>query len=413
MSIYDKIDWEDLKNRALSCIHCAMCRQTLPSETKNNAYADTCPAGLYFNFEAYYPPGRNEIARAIIRNEYPLQDSEKLQEVIFSCTTCGACEIHCKYIVDMNVCPTDIMEKIRAKLVKEGIGPLPAQIKFSENVKQTKNPYGEITERNAWFNDIAYKDKGSAEIFYFVGCTTGFRQQELGNNTVSILKNVKADFTISSKEICCGSPLIRTGQLDQVEELVKKNVELIKKTGSKTVLFSCAGCYRTVSRDWPEILGKELPFNTIHISEFAANKIENKKLKFSKKLNEKVVYHDPCHLGRHMHPNRVYEQPRYVLDNIPGIERKIFYREKDESLCCAAGGGVKAGMPEFSEYIAALRVDEARAVGAETIVTTCPFCIRGLSDGAEKEAKDSGKTKIKVKSLTRLINEALGGINHE
>lgn len=409
MTLYEKIDWEDVKTRALSCIHCAMCRQTLPSETKANAYADTCPAGLYFNFEAFYSPGRNELARAIVRGEYPLKDSERLQEIIYSCTTCGACEAHCKYICDMNVRPTDLTEKIRARLVKEGIGPLPAHKKFAENCSKRNNPYGENNIRNSWFTDKSHVDLEHSELFYFVGCTTGYRMTEIGKDTTNILNHLKTNYTVSTQEMCCGSPLLRTGQLDEVERLVKHNVDVITKSGAKTVLVSCAGCYRTIAKDWPEILGRELPFTPLHVSEYLSIALKKKKFKFKKPINEKVVYHDPCHLGRHMYPNPVYEQPRHLIDSIPGIERKIFYREKDESLCCAAGGGVKAGMPEYSEYIASLRVDEARAVGAETIITPCPFCIRGLSDGAEKEAKESGKSKILVKDLTQLINEALGG----
>ena len=399
-----KIDKEALLNSALSCIHCAMCRQALPSLTKSNKFADICPSGLYFNYEAYYSPGRNEIARAILRNEFPLTESEKLNEIIYSCTTCGACEINCRYICDTNVLPVQITEKIRAILVRNGIGPLPPQKRFAEYIKANGNPYGETAKRNNWLEDSGKLNKSKAKMLYFVGCTAGYRQSNIARATVKLLDTIKEDYTVSTEELCCGSPLFRTGQLDELENLVKKNVTMIKTLGCKTVLFSCAGCYKTVTQDWPEILGQPLPFKTVHMAKYLADKI--KKFKFQK-LNMKVAYHDPCHLGRQMFPNQVYEEPRKVIDKIPGVERVVLDREQDAALCCGAGGGVKAGMPEYSEYIATLRVEEVRAKGADTIVTPCPFCIRNLTDGAKKEADESGKKQIEVIELTELVSKAL------
>ncbi len=399
-----KLDSDALKDAALNCIHCAMCRQALPSLTKSNKFADTCPSGLYFNYEAYYAPGRNEIARSILRNEFPLEDSQKLREIIYSCTTCGACEINCRYICDTNVLPVQTTEMIRAILAEKGVGPLPNQKKFAEYISSVDNPYGEAEKRNSWVRNPAILDKAKAKYFYFVGCTTGYRLINIAEATSKILDKLNENYTVSSKEICCGSPLIRTGQLAEVERLVHHNIDVIQQSGCKTVLFSCAGCYRTVTKDWPEILGKPLPFETLHMAEYLAKK--KKKLKF-KTLQRRVAYHDPCHLGRHMFPNQVYEEPRLVIDRIPSIQRVILDREEDATLCCGAGGGVKAGMPEYSEYIATLRIEEVRARGADAVITPCPFCIRGLKDGAHQEAKNSGLKEIEVLGLTELVLDAM------
>jgi heterodisulfide reductase subunit D len=405
MTLYEKIDQDALKNAALSCIHCGMCRQALPSLTKSNRFADTCPSGLYFNFESYYAPGRNEIARAILREEFPLEDSNLLKQIIFSCTTCGACEINCRYICDTNVLPVNSTEKIRAILVQKGIEPYPSQKKFADNVKLNQNPYGETSKRNAWLADDSKLDKPNVKYFYFVGCTTGYRLPTIAEATSQILTNLKESYTVSTREICCGSPLIRTGQLDEVERLINHNIEIINSSGAKTVLFSCAGCYRTVTKDWPEILGRPLPFKTVHISEYLAKKMKKKKFKL-KSMKLKAAYHDPCHLGRHMFPKQVYDEPRFVIDKIPNMNRVILDRERDNTLCCGAGVGVKAGLPEYSEYIATLRVEEARAKGADAIITSCPFCIRGLTDGAKEEAKRSGLKEIKILELTELVSNA-------
>jgi heterodisulfide reductase subunit D len=409
MTINNGVDKEKTLDAALNCAHCSMCYQALPSLTQANSLSDTCPAGLYFTYEAYYSPGRNQLAASILQDQFSLTDSEKLKEILYSCTTCGACEINCRYINDMNVLPVHLTESIRALLHEKGIKPLASHVKFAESIVAQNNPYGETSERNASLIDKLKKSKNQGKILYFVGCTTSYRLPNIAEATINILEHLKTDFTISKEEICCGSPLIRTGQLDDVERLVNENIKMIQNTDAKSVLFSCAGCYRTVTTDWPRIYGKELPFNTIHITEFLAKKIEKGKLKFKNPLAMKVAYHDPCHLGRHMFPNQVYDEPRLVLDSIPGIERLPLKREKDSTLCCGAGGGVKAGLPEYSEYIASLRVNEARAVGAEVLTTSCPFCMRGLNDGATKEAQDNNENKIPVIALTELVNKAIGG----
>ncbi|MBD3404971.1 MAG: hypothetical protein GF411_02410 [Candidatus Lokiarchaeota archaeon] len=409
MTVEQKLTREKLLESALSCVHCGLCYHTLPSITESEKFSDTCPAGLYFGFDAYFSPGRNELARAILREEFPIRDSKALEQIIFSCTTCGACEATCRYVNDTNVLPVHVTEGIRALLVEQGIGPLPSQKKFADSIRRVDNPYGESGERNTWIENDSKRDKADTDVFYFVGCTTGYRYQDIAKATTSILDSTGADYSVSSKEICCGSPLIRTGQLDDVERLVRENVRVINESGAGTVIFSCAGCYRTVVKDWPRILGEPLPFETIHITQYMAEKISSGDLKMNQPMNMRIAYHDPCHLGRHMFPDAVYDEPRQVIDNIPGSERVSLDREKDATLCCGSGGGVKAGLPEYAEYIAKLRVSEAREKGADTFVTACPFCVRGLEDGAKKEALESGEKPLEVIELTELVRKSMGG----
>ncbi|TXT54813.1 MAG: CoB--CoM heterodisulfide reductase iron-sulfur subunit D [Candidatus Thorarchaeota archaeon] len=409
MTLEEKQSREGLLDAALSCVHCGLCYHTLPSLTESERFSDTCPAGLYFGFDAYYSPGRNELARAILRGEYPLKESKAIEEIIFSCTTCGACEATCRYVNDTNVLPVHVTEGIRALLVEQGVGPLPSQKKFAESVKKVDNPYGESSERNMWIEDQSRRDKLESDVFYFVGCTTGYRYQDIAKATTTVLETTDTDYSVSSKEICCGSPLIRTGQLEDVERLVRENVKVIQESGAKTVIFSCAGCYRTVVKDWPRILGEDLPFETIHVTQFMAEKMDSGELELNEPMDMKIAYHDPCHLGRHMFPNAVYDEPRKVIDSIPGAKRITLDREMDATLCCGSGGGVKAGLPEYAEYIAKLRVSEARNKGADTFVTACPFCVRGLEDGAKKEASESGDKPLEVIELTELVRRAIGG----
>jgi heterodisulfide reductase subunit D len=191
---------------------------------------------------------------------------------------------------------------------------------------------------------------------------------------------------------------------------MKKNLEAFKDLD--TVYFSCAGCYRTITIDYPKWMaeGEKLPFKTMHAFELVSKLITEEKIKFkpNKELKGKVVtYHDPCHTGRHfaleMEQEMIknsknlmfdmrkvnkaidewFEIPRVILRKLEedvGIKFVEMYRIKNNSMCCGAGGGVRAGYPDFSLRTASLRCDEANAVKADILTTECPFCWRNLSD---------------------------------
>jgi heterodisulfide reductase subunit D len=222
---------------------------------------------------------------------------------------------------------------------------------------------------------------------------------------------------LGNDEFCCGSPLIRTGQLEQVRYVVRHNVEALVAKGVKTVVFSCSGCYRTALLDWPRYYG-ELPFKLMHITQFVAQKIKEGKLKIKKAYNEVVTYHDPCHLGRHV---GVFADPRFILKSIPGLRLVEMRRNKMNSRCCGAGGGVKAGIPELAMEIASTRLKEAQEAkdsspvrtagdraeeaieaGATTLTTACPFCYMNLSDGIKAKG-----LKLKMYDIVLLLYELL------
>ena len=183
-------------------------------------------------------------------------------------------------------------------------------------------------------------------------------------------------------------------------EIAKHNVEAIQKKGAKKVVFACAGCFRAAKVDWPRLLGKELPFEVIHITEFLAGLIKQDKIKWVKPINKTITYHDPCHLGRHV---GVYDAPRYVLSHIPGVKFVEMDRVKEFQRCCGAGGGVKAGIPDLALGVAESRVKDALATDADILSSACPFCKRNLSDG-----RDSLKVDLVVEDVIELVAEALG-----
>jgi heterodisulfide reductase subunit D len=169
-------------------------------------------------------------------------------------------------------------------------------------------------------------------------------------------------------------------------------------TKSENVLVSCAGCFRMLSHDYQHLLDKPPTFETVHHLELLLNLIQDNKFELSS-LNKKVTYHDPCHLGRH---SGFFDEPRELLESITGLELVEMEWNRKFAKCCGAGGGFKAGKGDDAIAIAANRVREAETTGASILVTSCPFCLRNLQDGAA-----SLDSTIKVQSVTSLIAELL------
>ena len=195
------------------------------------------------------------------------------------------------------------------------------------------------------------------------------------------------------------------GNLKNVTKVIKKNIEEFEKKGTKTLFTACAGCYRTWKKDYPELLGEELPFEVKHITEILVDLLNNNQIPFKEKEQEevKVTYHDPCHLGRHMN---LYDIPREVISKIPGINLIEMKRTKNNAWCCGAGGGVKSQFPDLALKISEERIKEAIETGAQILTTSCPFCL-GNFRNAYEDLDAAIKEKIKVVDIIDLIASKL------
>jgi len=322
-------------------------------------------------FESYWASGRIRIIRGVLNGD--LEWTKDLIDPIFACTTCGACMDSCQaphadYIVEM-------IEALRELAVKN-IGPAENQKFLVTRCEESCNPYGDPNSDNTELKK-EYNLPDKAEWVYFIGCTSNYRQKSIRDSTLRFLKKAGIDFTLMD-EHCCTSPMIRTGQLSIVDEYMKYNIDQIKKTGATKVITSCAGCYKTLSKDF-ERFGNGLEFEIYHSLELVKNLLDEKKIEFTSEFNKTVTYHDPCHLGRHM---GVYELPREIYKQIPGLNLVEMKRNRNFAWCCGAGGGVKIGYPEWAIEVSKERLEEAQETGATVITSTCPFCKTNLVDAA-------------------------------
>ena len=375
-------------------------RMQLDSCTRCGLCVKWCPAVEELGDLALSPAKKITLLRKVPKSNLKEDFIEEAKRAFYSCTVCGACSAVCGSLIDT----PELWERIREGLVEQGIGPYGKQKGFLTRIKSKYNPYdGDPNARLDWLpKDVEVAKK--ADVGLFVGCTQSYRQQKYASLTAKLLQKLGIKFTLlGNDEWCCGSPLLRTGQTEIIQDLVKHNVDAFKERGVKRVIYTCAGCFRTSLIDWPKYY--EVPFEVIHITQFLAELVNRNYFKiYANKLAplEKVVtYHDPCHLGRHI--GNIYDAPRTVLNAIPKLKLVEMERSKETARCCGAGGGVKAGIPDLASKMAIKRLKDAVSTGAPTLVTSCPFCLTNL-----KDALNEAKMDLDILDLTELIANQLG-----
>jgi len=395
---------EDYKDQVWGCARCNWCQNHWGWNVKSAEYSEICPAFGEYRFFAYSGMGKMHIARALLEGDFDYEDAPELAEIAYRCTTCGACEINCQRLQDKE--PLKVTECLRAKLVEDGIGPMPAHKGLIISIKQYDNPWMQPRAKKAsWAKKIKLKDANTEEVetLYFVGCTAALdlSLREVPQNTAQIMLEAGVDLGIfGNKEICCGSPAARIGDRKTFVDLAKRNLELFDKRGIKEIVTSCAGCYRVLKFDYPEVPGNsKIEYKVYHTVEYLDRLIKQGKLVFTKEIPLVLTWHDPCHLGRHC---GIYDQPRNVLHSIPGIKLLEMERIKDQSWCCGGGGGVRTAFIEFAVETAKKRIVEAMKTGAEGIVTCCPFCEQNISDALAQM-----NNPLKLYDITELVIQAI------
>ncbi|MHA1749621.1 MAG: (Fe-S)-binding protein [Promethearchaeota archaeon] len=352
------------------------------------------------------------VLKSILEGQIPL--SRELAEFVYECTECGNCTEVCHMSQNEHIVlntskwidHVKVWEALRKDLIEAGFAPLDKHAKLIDymNNDTMRNPYGEEEAKKfEWITEFPeIKDKG--ELVFFGGCTMPLRQVDTLKSMMKILKAAGKDIAMSKNEWCCGSVALRIGDEKALTNIIRHNIEAFKNMGAKTVFTACAGCYRTWKKDYPELLGEELPFEIKHITEILVEMLINGEIPFKPvEGTEMVTWHDPCHLGRHMD---LYEIPRDVLSKIPGIELVEMKRNRKNAWCCGAGGGVKSQFPELALDISKERIQEAIDTSAKILTTSCPFCVGNLTD-AHKEMEAEVREKIQVIDIIDLIAEKI------
>ena len=323
---------------------------------------------------------------------------------IWSCTTCGACQETCPVYVEHIV---KIIDLRRNLVLAQSKMPETAQLML-RNMQSRGHPWAGIQSlrlRGDWTNGLELKilaEGDHADTLFWVGCTGALVERNVAA-TLSITRVLKAagvDFAVLGEaETCCGDPARRAGYEFQFQIMAEQNIEMFKIYNIKKIITSCPHCYSTIKNEYPRYGGD---FKVVHYTQLIADLIEQDKLKPTHELNSIFTYQDPCYLGRY---NSVYQEPRRILQAIPGAKLEEMERSRERSFCCGGGGGhmwieEQPGTTKINQ----MRLEDVLKTKANTIVTACPYCLQMFEESIEhKGMKDS----MKAKDLAEIVEAAM------
>jgi Fe-S oxidoreductase len=375
-----------------SCADCGRCSDNCPANTVGRPLSPRFISikARDYSFQHYPMFGTAGNGAPLIGGIY--SDDE-----VWSCTTCGACEEECPLLIEY----IDKIVDLRRGLVDDGNVPKSIQ-KGLKALESRGNPYGKMEKRRAdWTKAEGFSDtkvlngKASANTLYFVDSITSYddRIQAIGRATARILKDAGENFGIlGASEKDSGHDVRRFGEETLFMALRDHNVDAIKAAGVQRIVTADPHAYNALKHDYKDVPPVE------HISQVIARNVKNGSLKLNPVENADNVYayHDPCYLGRH---NQVYDDPRAVLDAIPGLKRVEISRCRDRSFCCGGGGLMLFYEPKEEQRMGVKRVQMAAEAGANVIVTACPFCMVNMEDAIKVAGMEDKMTAIDLAEL--------------
>jgi len=338
--------------------------------------------------------------RKLVREAaFGLTDIES--EQMWRCTTCGKCP---------QQCPRDVKQiesGVALRRIATQYGVFPTSVKpvrtISGSLVGEGNPLNEERVKRAnWAEGLSVKEFAEGmEILYFPCCYLSYdpRLKKAARATAAVLNAAGVDFGIlGAKESCCGESIRKAGDEEVFKRLARENIKTFIDHGVKKILVSSPHCYHAFKNEYAEF---RVNFEVVHISRYLLELIGTGRLRLKGEYGKKAAWHDPCYLGRH---NGIFDEPREVLKKIPGLELNELPEARAESLCCGGGGGRIWMETPKGERFSDLRVEQAVGLGAEVLVTACPYCITNFED-SRLNREDGGA--IEIKEITEVIAEAI------
>jgi Fe-S oxidoreductase len=338
------------------------------------------------------------VRQLMLQSQLGLVDFES--EDSWVCATCHACVDRCPRGVGI----IDVMRALRRAMTELGFGHVPDSLKLAlKNIAGTGNPLGEASDKRAdWSKESNVRDFAPGmELLYFPGCVPAYdpKVKRVAQATADVLTRLGVDFgIIGSEESCCGESVRKAGNESLFQTLAQANIRAFSERGVSRIIVSSPHCYYTFKNEYPELGGT---FEVIHLSQYLDELIDQGKLTFHREINKKVVYHDPCYLGRH---SDIYEAPRRVLESIPGLELVEMTESRAEAVCCGGGGGGIWRDTPKGERLSDLRFKQAQDTGAGVLAVACPYCMLNFEDS--RLTVEQGET-LEIKDISELVREAL------
>ncbi len=336
--------------------------------------------------------------RMITESKFGLVELD--EEAWWLCSTCNMCVSRCP----RGVAITDVIRAVRNITTDSVPRAVPESLRSAVgSLKNAGNPWGgSRDERGNWARDLEMPAvTAGRETLYFSCCTPAFDPKMAGvaRATAKVLKHTGADCgLIGANENCCGESVRKAGNYDLFDKLAAGNIKAFNEAGVKRIITSSPHCYATFKTDYPRLDGH---FDVMHVTQYLALALDEGRLTFSKESPRRVVYHDPCYLGRH---SGIYDEPRRILQGIPGLTLIDEVNSREQSLCCGGGGAriwmeTKKGQ-RFSDIL----VEQALNLGADVLATACPYCILNFKDSVLTAGKED---VLAVRDISEVVAEAI------
>jgi Fe-S oxidoreductase len=396
----EDLTWKEILD-TYSCTECGRCQSVCPAW---NTGKPLSPKLIVMNLRDHVFDHGPEIVSARRKGtepeRIPLNPNVIEDEAIWDCTTCGAC---------MQECPVDIehidhiVDMRRNLVMGESRFPQEAGL-LLRNLETSSNPWGvDQSQRADWAKGLGVRileDGQAPEYLYWVGCAGSFddRAKRISQAVARVLQKAGVPFAIlGSRELCNGDPARRMGHEYLFQELARQNVQTLSGIGVRKIVVNCPHCFNTLKNEYPDFGGA---YEVVHHTELFARLVREGRLNPTEPVEEVLTYHDPCYLGRH---NGVYEEPRSVLEAIPGLTAKEMPRHRERGFCCGAGGSRMWMEERIGKRVNIERTQEAIATGAATMGVACPYCLIMLDDGAKAEGE-----RIKVLDVAQVVAASTG-----
>ncbi len=330
-------------------------------------------------------------------------------DVLWSCTTCGACVEQCP--VDIEHVDT-IVDMRRYEVLMESSFPTEAGLML-RNIENQGDPWGlGSSKRLEWTEGLGFEVpvvSGSipaeVEYLFWVGCAGALdeRARKVTQSVARLLNRAKVNFAVlGPAETCTGDPARRLGNEYLFQMQAQMNIETLNGAGVKKVIASCPHCFNSIGREYPGLGGN---YEVLHHTQVFAELVRTGKLNPTNSFDAKVTYHDPCYLARH---NDLYGAPRSVIDSVPGVESIEMHRHERRTFCCGAGGARMWMEEKIGKRINVERTDEAIGTGADVVGTACPYCMIMIDDAVkQRQSEGAASESMRVLDIAQILETSL------
>ncbi len=412
----EDFSWKQLLD-LVTCTECGRCQEQCPAW---NTQKPLSPKLLIMDLREHLfesAPRLNKVAPRVAAASTATMDEPVMlvpnvidPDVLWSCTTCGAC---------VEACPVDIehidaiVDMRRYQVLMESEFPTEAG-GMLRNIENQGDPWGLGTShRLEWTAGLDFEVPvvdgeipADMDYLFWVGCAGALdeRARKVTQSLARLLNRSGVKFAVlGPRETCTGDPARRIGNEYLYQTQAMQNIETLNSSKVTKVVASCPHCFNTLANEYPALGGN---YEVIHHTQLLKELVSKNSLVPTTRQEMKVTYHDPCYLGRH---NGVYEEPRNVLDSVPGISSVEMHRHKSKAFCCGAGGSRMWLEEKIGKRVNVERMDQALEMDPDAVSTACPYCMIMLDDAVKaKQADGEAKESIEVLDVAQILERSLG-----